>query len=95
MSTRVTHSGTGGCPPAGQTVWFEEVRGRRAGIAWDWMEVGDGVLAMVDPMCLVTNLRLVNADGEVLTAMESALQLNRWVRELPWQDEVWKVLRSA
>lgn len=95
MSTQVTHFGSEGSPPSGQTVWTEVVRGRRAGLAWDWVEVGDGVLALVDPMCLVTNLRLVSIDGDVMTAVEAALYLNRWVHQLPWQDEVWKVLRRA
>lgn len=95
LTTRVTHIGSTGQPPSGQTVWTDTVRGKRVGIAWDWSEVCDGVLALVDPMCLVTNLRLLNAEGEVMTAMQAAPYLNRWVHDLPWQDEVWKVLRSA
>jgi hypothetical protein len=95
LTTRVTHFGSAGEAPCGQTVWAETVRGQRVGLVWDWSEVCDGVLALVDPLCMVTNLRLLNPHGEVLTAMEAALYLNRWVNELPWQDEVWKVLHRA
>ncbi len=50
---------------------------------------------MADPMCVVTNLRLLGQQGEVMTARESALHFSRLVRQLPWQDEVWRALHAA
>ena len=96
LGTCVTSHRESGLPAAGQTVWRAggaEMDG--AGLAWDWVQIGCGVVAMADPMCVVTNLRLVGPHGEVLTANESALHLNRWVNQLPWQDEVWRVLQAA
>ena len=66
-----------------------------AGLAWDWVEISHGVVAMADPMGVVTNLRLVGEHGEVLTYHQAALHINRLVRQLPWQDEVWRALRTA
>ncbi|MFZ5549778.1 MAG: hypothetical protein ACOZJX_13890 [Pseudomonadota bacterium] len=76
---------------AGQTVWAEHWDEGEAGIAWDWIQIADGVVAMANPLCVLTNLRLVGEHGELLPARESALHLSRLVCQLPWQDEVWRV----
>jgi hypothetical protein len=41
---------------------------------------------------VITNLRLVNSDGAVLSPVESLRHLNEIVHTLPWQDEVERVL---
>ena len=64
-------------------------------MAWDWVQIAHGVVAMADPMSLVTNLRLVGEQGEVLTVHESARYLNEFVRLLPWQHEVQIALRTG
>ena len=64
-------------------------------MAWDWVQIAHGVVAMADPMSLVTNLRLVSNQGEVLTSSESARYLNEFVRLLPWQREVQIALRAC
>ena len=64
-------------------------------MAWDWVQIAHGVVAMADPMSLVTNLRLVSDQGEVLTVHESARYLNEFVRRLPWQQEVQIALRAG
>ncbi|MDH4060759.1 MAG: hypothetical protein OEU94_08095, partial [Aquincola sp.] len=51
------------------------------------------VVAMADPMCVVTNLRLLGDGGEVLTSWESARHLSRIVYGLPWQKEVQRVVQ--
>lgn len=95
LGTRVTSPGDPVHPPAGQTVWGECTTDPGAGLAWDWVQISHGVVAMADPMCVVTNLRLVGLHGEVLTANESALHFNRLVCQLPWQDEVCRALKAA
>lgn len=95
LGTRIVCHGEGGLPPAGQTVWSEHLEDGEAGLAWDWVEITQGVVAMANPLGVVTNLRLVGHHGEVLTAHEAALHISRMVRELPWQDEVWRALHAA
>lgn len=95
LGTRVTTAGERGVPKAGQTVWSEQLDEGEAGLAWDWIEIADGVVAMANPLCVLTNLRLVGEHGELLAARESALHLSRLVCQLPWQDEVCRVARAA
>lgn len=76
----------------GQTLWGAGPEDRSAGVAWDWVEIVEGVVAMADPMSVVTNLRLINANGEALGAQELAVQLHQMVYALPWQTEVHRVL---
>ena len=79
----------------GQTIWAGTIDGAEAGMAWDWIEIAHGIVAMADPMSVVTNLRIVSIDGEVLTAQEAARFLNGIVHGLPWQDEVGRALATC
>lgn len=94
LGTRVS---TGGDAPgcvAGQTVWTARAADGDAGMAWDWIEITRGVVAIADPLSVVTNVRLVNDEGEVLTALQAARFLNEMVHALPWQQEVERALRQ-
>ena len=95
VDTQVFPSGDGDAPPCGQTVWAGPLADGEVGVAWDWVMVSQGVVAMADPMCVVSNLRLLGSQGEVLTAWESARHLSQIVYGLPWQGEVQRVLRHV
>ena len=92
LSTRVTLPGDRISRTAGQTIWGGPAEDGEAGVAWDWVQISGDVVAMADPMSVVTNLRLVGQEGEVLTALESARFLNELVHALPWQSEVQRAL---
>ena len=92
LGTQVTHRGSGESPCSGQTVWGDPQADQVAGLAWDWIELGRGIVAMADPMAVITNLRLVGPGGSVLTPLEAAPHLNELVHALPWQDEVQRAL---
>ena len=77
---------------AGQTIWGGSHDDGDAGVAWDWVQISANVVAMADPMSVVSNLRLLGQEGEVLTALESARYLNEIVHALPWQSEVQRAL---
>lgn len=64
-------------------------------MAWDWVQLSRGVVAMADPLSVITNMRLLGADGDMLPALESLRHLNELVRTLPWQDEVERALMVA
>ncbi|WP_343629448.1 hypothetical protein [Roseateles sp.] len=72
----------------GQTLWTGESEWGSAGVAWDWVRMPYGMVSMVDPLGLVTNMQFLNRAGEVLAPMESAIQLNGIVHMLPWQEQV-------
>lgn len=80
---------------AGQTVWAGRVDQGEAGVAWDWVQIARGVVALADPMSVVTNVRLIGEEGEVLTALQAARFLNELVHELPWQQQVQRALDHA
>ena len=94
LGTRVTLFGDTPGPAAGQTVWAAASATGQAGMAWDWVQISRGVVAMADPLSVVTNLRLIGTEGEVLTAHEAACFLNELVRSLPWQLEVQRALKA-
>lgn len=96
------HLGTHVAPPlnhdwpyTGQTVWGGRAADSAAGVSWDWIEVAPGVIAIADPMMMITNLRLIGSEGEVLTAHEAAPHINGIVHGLPWQAEVQRALEAS
>jgi hypothetical protein len=94
LSTRISFDDDPDEPVSGQTVWVAHVDGNEAGMAWDWVQIARGVVAMADPMSIVTNLQLVGTTGEVLTPLQAARYLNELLRGLPWQEEVQRALRA-
>lgn len=94
IGTLVTFSGDRSSGTAGQTIWGGCAEDGEAGVAWDWVQVSRGVVAMADPMSVVSNLRFVGEQGEVLTALEAVRFLNELVHQLPWQHEVARALRG-
>jgi hypothetical protein len=95
LSTRVLSFGDEESPCTGQTLWGDPTAQQSAGVAWDWVEVQSGVVAMADPLGLVTNLKLLDDRGEALTQIEVAVQLHQLVHALPWQTEVRRALHPA
>lgn len=94
LGTRVLTFGEDDGPCSGQTLWGDHSEARAAGVAWDWVEVRNGVVAMSDPLGMVTNLRLLDAHGDELTQTQIAMHLHQLVHALPWQSEVERALRK-
>ena len=94
LGTRISSFGDDEFPCSGQTLWGDDSEQYAAGVAWDWVELRRGVVAMADPFGMVTNLRLVDSHGDALTQTQVALHLHHLVHALPWQSEVTKALRA-
>ena len=92
LSTQITDPGGPACRSTGQTFWAWQTTEGGLGMAWDWVQLGHGVLALADPMAVITNLRLVGDEGTVLSAQESVMHVNSIVHSLPWQTEVERAL---
>ena len=86
LGTRVLNFGDESGPCTGQTLWGDECEDQSAGVAWDWVRLQPGVVAMSDPLGLVTNLKLLDDHGEALTNLEAAVRLHQLVHALPWQS---------
>ena len=94
LGTRVLSFGDDACPSSGQTLWGDDSDKNAAGVAWDWVELPQGVVAMSDPLGMVTNLRLLDAQGAVMNQNQVAVHLHQLVHSLPWQSEVKRALRN-
>jgi hypothetical protein len=92
LGTRVLTFGDDDGPCTGQTLWGDHSVEHAAGVAWDWVELRQGVVAMSDPLGMVTNLRLIDDHGEVLSQTQIAVHLHQLVHALPWQSEVKRAL---
>jgi len=95
LGTRVLNAGHKMFPSSGQTLWAMPSADGEAGMAWDWVLLSQGVVAMADPLSVITNLRLVGPEGEVLTAWQAARHLNEIVHSLAWQCEVQRALKTT
>jgi hypothetical protein len=92
LGTHVSSFGDDACPCSGQTLWGDARDAQSAGVAWDWVQLQQGVVAMSDPFGLVTNLKLLDDDGEALSQVQAAVRLHQLVHGLPWQNEVQRAL---
>ena len=63
-------------------------------MAWDWVQIARGVVAMADPMAVATNLRLVGIEGEVLTAHQAARLLHEPATAPPRQPQGQRALTT-
>lgn len=70
----------------GEVLWGTDVSGRGVGIAWEWGEATDGIVAMVDPLTILSNVKLVTDDGLAICPDELLLRLNGAVNSLRWQS---------
>lgn len=93
LGTRVTSPGDPVNRPAGQTLWAIAAEDHQAGMAWDWVQLSRGIVTMADPLSVITNISLIDADGDILPALESLRNLNEVVHATPWQEEVERVLQ--
>jgi len=75
-------------PERGSTVWGGELAGQGFAIAWDWSEVRGRTVALADPMCVLSNVMLVEDDGLVMDQGQKLLHLNTAVYCLRWQRVV-------
>ena len=94
LGTRVLTSGDEKTPCTGQNLRGEPSENHPTGIAWDWVEIQDGVIAMSDPFGLITNLRLLDTHGVLFDDGQITVQLHQLVHTLPWQIEVQRALRK-
>lgn len=94
LGTHVSPRLSNDWPLMGQSVWGGRCADSAAGVSWDWIEIADGVVAIADPMMMISNLRVLGRDGEVLTAYEAAPHLNGIVNRLPWQEEVERAITA-
>jgi hypothetical protein len=73
---------------SGQVLWACRTPIGDAGLAWDWFEIRRNVVAIADPMHVLSNLRFVDSHGVELPQSEGLLELNNVVAGLDWQGQI-------
>ena len=84
-STTVVRLGNAGCAN-GVAYWATELKGKTLFIAFDWIEVRQGVPILTDPNAIVTNLRLVDQEGAPISELGHVAQITKMVHHLTWQE---------
>ena len=75
----------------GAAVWVSTIPRLRVAVAWEWVEVSEGVIALADPNNVISNIRLAKpmmGIESMSPATQRVVLLNAIVRALPWQSEI-------
>ena len=80
----------------GDTVWAARLgEDQIFGLAWEWIEVKTGVSAIRDPNGFISNVKLLDKNGDELEELQTVVHLNRVVHTTPWQEVVGQVVRTG
>jgi hypothetical protein len=78
----------------GTALWVGVIGNQAVGLAWDWVEVKDGVLAIADPNGICSNLRLLKDEDHFESEAATCLSLYRLVHRLQWQAPAVATVRA-
>lgn len=95
IATQIQHLSTSvnadknddGCV-CGQVLFGLQSATEMFGVAWDWVAIGGRILAISDPMAIVSNVYFVGDNGVMLQESARLVQLNNVINHLPWQRPV-------
>lgn len=72
----------------GQVLWASRLQRSEVAIAWDWVELPKKIIAMADPMQIVSNIQIRHAQDRWMNERHRILWLNDLVHALPWQADL-------
>jgi hypothetical protein len=78
----------------GDTVWGTVVGGQQLAVAWDWVEARPGVMCLLDPNSIVTNIRFLDDSDTYQEPLQAIISANRLTHHWPWQSAVVDVLKQ-
>ena len=95
MGTHVRGNLDGSDRLVGETVWAARLDADRVlGAAWEWVELRPGVAVICDPNGIISNGRLLDANGDTLGEASGIVGLNRIACTIPWQHIVARAARG-
>ena len=95
MGTHVRGDLDGSGRLVGETVWAARLDADRVlGAAWEWVELRPGVAVVCDPNGIITNGRLLDANGDALGEASAIVGLNRIACTIRWQRIVARAARG-
>lgn len=78
----------------GDTVWGTVVDGQQMAVAWDWVEARPGVMCLLDPNSIVTNIRFLDRGDTYQEPLQAIISANRLTHHWPWQSAVADALKQ-
>lgn len=78
----------------GQTMWHMRHGDALAAVGWEWVQIRRAFLALSDPMNIVSNLRIVDADNCLVSESRRMVVLNSMVHATQWHGDVRRRLRE-
>ena len=85
LSTQMIHISKSGCA-VGTAVWGATLDRDEVFVAFDWVEMRQGVAVLTDPNSILSNLSFVNDDGDEEPVLRQVVGLARLVHITPWQE---------
>lgn len=79
----------------GDTVWGTLATGQLMAVSWDWIEILPGVVCMVDPSNVLTNIRFMDGHDCYEEPSQATLSINALIHSTPWQAAVCAALDHA
>jgi len=79
----------------GDTAWGALHRGQLIALSWDWLEIVPGVVCVVDPANVLTNIRFLDAHDCYEEPVQAIVSANRLLHSTPWQPTVLGLLGAA
>jgi hypothetical protein len=79
----------------GDTVWGGVRGGRDVALAWDWIEILPGVVCLLDPNSITTNVRFLDENDCYQEPLQAIISANRLAYLWPWQQAVLMHLSEA
>lgn len=94
-STRVRDYKLEGVPLRhGETVWTGTVNRKLASVGWEWAELRPGVVGLLHPNSIATNLRFLAHKTCRVSMTQAIVDVNRLIHSWPWQSIVQEVLQG-
>lgn len=78
----------------GISEWVGPWRNRTVSLGWDWAVI-DGLVVLVNPGDIRTNIQLVSHEGEKEPPGIMQIQLFHWIESLPWREGALRDLLSV
>lgn len=79
----------------GDTVWGGVQTGREVALGWDWLEVHPGVVCLLDPNSITTNIRFLDERDCYQEPLRAIISANRLAHLWPWQYAVLRHMADA
>lgn len=79
----------------GDTTWGADFHGQLMAVSWDWVEILPGVVCMVDPGNVLTNIRFLDSQDCYEEPSQAIVSVNILVYRTPWQSTVCAALDGA